>query len=80
MVLSGIIAVYAFLSKEAPYYTSGYSLCLAFTSLSIITCGLYWLACWHENRRRDRSVTNLSLTEHEKTELGDLSPEYRYQL
>ena len=77
---AGIVAVYAFLSKDAPHYTTGYSLCLAFTSLAIVTCGVYLLSCWYENRRRDRAVTNISLTEHEKTELGDLSPDYRYQL
>jgi len=33
-----------------------------------------------QNRSRDRSVIDTSLTEYEKTELGDLRPDYRYQL
>jgi len=77
---TGIIAVYAFLAKDAPEYITGYSICLAFLAMAIVSCTLYFLACWWQNRQRDRMLTNLSLTEHEKTEMGDLSPDYRYQL
>jgi hypothetical protein len=31
-----------------------------------------------QNRQRDKTVTDVGLTEYEKTELGDLNPEYRY--
>lgn len=78
--IGGIIAVFAFLKKDAPKYVTGYSICIAFTILSIISCIIYGFACWSQNRQRDKSVTDVGLTEHEKTELGDLSPTYRYLL
>ena len=78
--IGGIIAVYAFLSKDAPYYHTGYSICLAFVTLSAAACLAYFIACWSQNRQRQRSVINTSLTEYEKQELGDLSPDYRYLL
>jgi hypothetical protein len=31
-----------------------------------------------ENKRRAKTVTNVGLSEYEKTEMGDLNPEYRY--
>jgi sugar phosphate permease len=78
--IGGIIAVYAFMKKDAPKYIPGYSISIAFVCLSALSCCMYFVLCAWQNRRRDRSVRDLSLTEHEKTELGDLSPEYRYQL
>ncbi|KAK5110740.1 hypothetical protein LTR62_005617 [Meristemomyces frigidus] len=78
--IGGIIAVWAFLAKDAPKYITGYSICLAFTVLSIIACAIYGIGCWSANRRRDRTPVDVGLTEYEKTELGDLSPEYRYML
>lgn len=33
-----------------------------------------------QNRSRNKSVRDVGLTEYEKTELGDLSPDYRYLL
>ncbi|KAL1296862.1 hypothetical protein AAFC00_004480 [Neodothiora populina] len=78
--IGGIIAVYAFLAKDAPNYLTGYSICLAFTALSIASCILYYLACSIQNRNRDKMPRDLGLTEYEKTEMGDLNPEYRYLL
>lgn len=78
--LGGIIAVYAFLAKDAPKYVPGYSICLAFCVLSALSCGIYFVMCLFQNRNRERSVHDTSLTEFEKSELGDLSPDYRYQL
>ncbi|ORY12252.1 MFS transporter-like protein [Clohesyomyces aquaticus] len=78
--IGGIIAVYAFLVKDAPRYIPGYSICLAFVCLSALSCLIYFLMCMWENKSRDRNVRNVGLTEYEKTELGDMSPDYRYQL
>ena len=78
--IGGIIAVYAFLSKDAPKYITGYSICLSFCCLSILACTAYFFACLFQNRQRDKAVTNSSLTEYEKTEMGDMSPDYRYLL
>lgn len=77
---TGIIAVFAFLSKDAPYYVTGYSVCIAFTCLSILSCIAYLIACSVQNRNRERSVVDVGLTEFEKTEMGDMSPDYRYLL
>jgi len=76
----GIIAVFAFLAKDAPGYHTGYSISIAFACLSLVACCFYAAACWHQNRQRDRAVVDKSLTREEKSELGDLSPDYRYML
>ncbi|WPH01891.1 Hypothetical protein R9X50_00474500 [Acrodontium crateriforme] len=78
--IGGIIAVFAFQKHDAPRYRTGYSICIAFTILSILACVTYGFACWFANRTRDRSTVDVGLTEYEKTELGDLSPDYRYLL
>jgi MFS family permease len=78
--IGGIIATYAFLDTEAPRYTKGHSICLGFLCLSGISCALYAAAVVYENRKRDRAPRDVGLTEYEKTEMGDLSPDYRYLL
>jgi MFS family permease len=78
--IGGIIAVFAFLKKDAPKYIPGYSISIAFVCLSALSCTLYFCMCSWENRKRAKSARDLSLTEHEKTELGDMNPEYKYQL
>ncbi|KAI0024960.1 MFS general substrate transporter [Xylariomycetidae sp. FL0641] len=76
--IGGIIATYAFLDKDAPYFKTGYSLCLAFTCLSALATVLYLFSIHTENRRRARSATDVGLSDYDKTELGDLNPEFRY--
>ncbi|KAF2200482.1 MFS general substrate transporter [Delitschia confertaspora ATCC 74209] len=78
--IGGIIAVYLFLAKDKPKYISGYSVCIAFVALSALSCVLYFFMCLFQNRRREKQATDLGLSEYEKTELGDMSPDYRYQL
>ncbi|KAK4496342.1 hypothetical protein PRZ48_012322 [Zasmidium cellare] len=78
--IGGIIAVFVFLKKDAPKYITGYSVCIAFTIVSIIACLIYGFGCWTENKKRDSQATDVGLTEWEKTEMGDLSPDYRYLL
>ena len=79
-LVGGIIATFSFLSKDAPKYIPGYSICIAFTILSILACFLYGFACWSANKHRQKTPVDVGLTEYEKTELGDLNPEYRYLL
>ncbi|KAK8158741.1 major facilitator superfamily domain-containing protein [Phyllosticta citrichinensis] len=74
----GIIAVFSFLTKDAPRYIPGYSICIAFCCLSLLSIAVYGVMVALENRRREKATPDLGLTEHEKTELGDLSPDYRY--
>lgn len=58
----------------------GYSICIAFTILSIIACCVYGFACWGANKKREKTPVNVGMTAYEKTELGDMNPEYRYLL
>ncbi|KAJ4294480.1 High-affinity nicotinic acid transporter [Kalmusia sp. IMI 367209] len=78
--IGGIIAVYAFLKRDAPKYIPGYSICLAFVALSALSCLTYFILCKLANRSREKSARDVGLTEYEKTELGDLNPDYRYLL
>ncbi|KAG0645324.1 MFS transporter prlL [Hyphodiscus hymeniophilus] len=79
--IGGIIATYAFLPNDAVhFYKTGYSICLAFLCLSAASCCVYAAAVVWENRKRDRTPVDVGLTDYEKTELGDLSPDYRYLL
>ncbi|KAL2068752.1 hypothetical protein VTL71DRAFT_15090 [Oculimacula yallundae] len=77
--IGGIIATYSFLPGDSPKFTKGYSICLGFLCLSALSCCLYGVAVYTQNRKRDRAPPN-RLTEYEKTELGDMSPDYRYLL
>jgi MFS family permease len=76
--IPGIIAVFSFLKADAPLYTKGYSICIGFTCLSIVSCIAYYIACTTQNRKRDKTVVDVGLTDYERTELGDLSYDYRY--
>ena len=78
--IGGIIAVWIFLPNDKPEYVAGFATCLSFCCLSILTCVAYFFACWMQNKRKDRAVRDTSLTEYEKTEMGDLNPDYRYLL
>ncbi|PCH41172.1 MFS general substrate transporter [Wolfiporia cocos MD-104 SS10] len=78
--IGGIIAVYAFLAKDAPRYTLGYSLCIAFICLSVVANCVYFFSLILENRKRDRADSGATLTQDEKTKMGDLNPDYRYLL
>ena len=79
--IGGIIASFAFQKDDAPEFIPGYSISIAFTILSIIACIIYGAACYMQNKKRDRETGNEhGLTEEEKTELGDMSPDYRYLL
>ena len=76
--IGGIIATYSFMKADAPFFTKGYAISISFTVLSIIACTLYLISIMVENRRRARAVRNVGLSDYEKTELGDLNPEFKY--
>ena len=78
--VGGIIATYAFLAKDMPYYKPGYSICIGFSCLSAFACCIYAASLLWQNRSRSRASRDLGLTEYEKTEMGDMSPDYRYML
>ncbi|KAM0074168.1 High-affinity nicotinic acid transporter [Fusarium odoratissimum] len=78
--IGGIIAVYSFLAKDAPKFIPGYSICIAFTILSIIACLSYAAVILYENKKRDANPPQTELSNEEKAELGDNAPTYRYLL
>ena len=41
---------------------------------------MYFVSILMQNRSRDRAPRDLGLNEYEKTEKGDMSPDYRYLL
>ncbi|KAL8854252.1 MAG: hypothetical protein Q9221_000966 [Calogaya cf. arnoldii] len=78
--IGGIIATYSFLPKDKPnFYRPGYAICISFICLSAASCIVYAASLLMQNRRREKAPRSL-LTEFEKTELGDMNPEYRYLL
>lgn len=80
--LGGIIAVYIFVTKDAPRYLSGYSICLGWCVLSMIGATIYGLACYRANKKRDGLPSDVaeSMTLEQKEDLGDMAPGYRYLL
>ncbi|KAI4246535.1 MAG: hypothetical protein L6R40_001898 [Gallowayella cf. fulva] len=79
--IGGIIATYSFLPKDKPhFYKPGYSICIGFICLSAASCVVYAASVVWQNRQRDKLPRDLGLTEYEKTEMGDMSPDYRYLL
>lgn len=77
--IGGIIATYAFQAKDAKdYFHTGYSICVAFACLSALACCIYAAALIWQNRTRNKALRDLGLSDYEKTEMGDLSPDYRY--
>ncbi|KIW12393.1 hypothetical protein PV08_09670 [Exophiala spinifera] len=78
--IGGIIASYSFAAKDAKtFFHKGYSICISFICLSAVSCILYFIACFSQNKSRAKTH-DVGLTEYEKTELGDMSPDYRYML
>ncbi|PGH10127.1 hypothetical protein AJ80_07578 [Polytolypa hystricis UAMH7299] len=87
--IGGIIATYSFLSKDAPEYKPGYTICIAFISLSAAACIGYLLIIMSRNRTRSKHAAAAGAADGEvgaanenesKVELlGDLNSEYRYQ-
>lgn len=80
--IGGIIAVYVFLTKDKPKYVTGYSVCIAWCCLSLLSCCAYCAACWMQNRRKDKTPRPAGGWEEgeEEREKGDLAQGYRYLL
>ncbi|KAL8921929.1 MAG: hypothetical protein Q9172_003778 [Xanthocarpia lactea] len=79
--IGGIIATYSFLPRDKlRFYRPGYAICISFICLSAVGCVVYAGSLLVQNRRRERAPRDLGLTRYEKTEMGDMNPEYRYLL
>lgn len=68
--IGGIIATYSFLPTDAPYYRKGYIIALSFICLAVVATCLYAASILSENKKKDKSVHDVGLTDYEKTELG----------
>ncbi|KAH9941927.1 MFS general substrate transporter [Amylocystis lapponica] len=81
--IGGIIAVYMFLAKDAPRYTTGYSVCIGFICLAVVSACIYLCGIMLENRARDRAQEAGGSDDRflsEKRRTDDLDPSYRYML
>ncbi|KAI1928302.1 High-affinity nicotinic acid transporter [Ophidiomyces ophidiicola] len=88
--IGGIIATYSFIQKDSPRFIPGHSICLAFLVFSALMCIAYLALLMYRNKSRDKAaaagvvqVDDADLTPEQKRErdlLGDMNPEYRYQL
>lgn len=76
----GFIATYAYLQKDAPYYRNGDRICIAFLCFAAANVIVYAAAISWENRKKNRQARDVGMTDYEKTELGDLNPDFRYML
>ncbi|RAH47915.1 MFS general substrate transporter [Aspergillus brunneoviolaceus CBS 621.78] len=81
--IGGIISTYSFLSKDAPFYRNGYIIGVSFLAFSAAMSCLYFLAIWHDNRKRDRAIAEgtvdlNAISEAEEEYMGDMAPTYRY--
>lgn len=54
--LSGIIAIFAFPSADAPRYHLGYSLGLSFLCVGGAAASLYFLGCFMENKQPSKKI------------------------
>ncbi|KAB8232599.1 major facilitator superfamily domain-containing protein [Aspergillus alliaceus] len=79
--IAGIVSTFLFPSKDAPYYHVGYSVVISFFTLAAFWSTCYFLACWAQNRSRDRLMADLdSSCESKEASEGDLAASYRYML
>lgn len=81
--IGGIIASFSFQANPKnphPKFISGFSICLSFCIVSLLAQCAYGYLCLASNRSRAKNGPNHALTKEERTELGDLSPKYRYML
>lgn len=78
--VGGIIASNVFLTREAPTYSTGYSVNLAAIGLGIMCCTIHLAYCALENRKRDQGERDyrLQLPPEQLTNLGDDHPEFRF--
>lgn len=53
--IGGIISAFAFLTKDAPLYKSGYRILLGFLCLAALSSILYLASLWWQNGRPEKS-------------------------
>lgn len=79
--VGGIVAAFSFVAKDAPRFIPGYSVCITFLCIALVSSTVYFVGVSRENRRRDtmqEAEAYVHLPEDEKKRMGDLDPDYRY--
>lgn len=79
--IGGIIATFSFLQKDAPFYTKGLSLGLAFSACCILTIIGYAYGVYRDNQAKlagKRDAYYEALTDEQKSAAGDLRPTFIY--
>ncbi|ERF68098.1 hypothetical protein EPUS_06909 [Endocarpon pusillum Z07020] len=77
--LGGIVAPFAFLSRDAPYYRTGYALLMSMICLAVVSAAAYFLALWRENQRPER-IAKEELTRPEHVNRANLDGRLRHIL
>ncbi|KAI0842916.1 MFS general substrate transporter [Hypoxylon sp. FL0890] len=60
----GIVATFCFLKKDAPYYHTGYSICLGMSALCGLSVVCYTLLIWREKRAMARNEKEGDKVQH----------------
>jgi hypothetical protein len=76
----GIVASNIFITKQAPYYKTGYRTSLGMLLMCGVMCTVFFFGLKAENRKRDKGGRDYRF-ERERRELenmGDDHPEFRF--
>jgi hypothetical protein len=82
--VGGFVASYTFPTHDAPRYTMGYAVSVAFILLTMAAATAYYAACLAQNTARERRIAagerDEDLTPAEKELRGDLNVGFQYLL
>lgn len=76
--IGGVIASNIFITKEAPYFKTGYSVCLALLLLNGVCATFLYFALHGENKAKAEGKRNHLLNGKDADNLGDEHPDFRY--
>ncbi|KAI1340444.1 major facilitator superfamily domain-containing protein [Xylariaceae sp. FL0016] len=77
---SAFLSTYIYLSKDAPNYVLGHSICLGALVLCFLIICLQMTYIWLENRKRDKGDRDHRLGEGNEDRLGHRHPHFRYTM
>ena len=73
--LGGFVATFTFTTSDAPYYHTGYSICMGFICLSAVASLLYLVVIWKRNLQQKRDTKAAGL---EASGAGHMVTSYQY--
>ena len=79
----GIVGSYIFLDTEDPGYPTGFSLGLAFATVTLASTLLLEFSYWRINKQRDllhEEDVRAQYSDEQLARMGDKSPLFRYKL